>query len=115
MGGTPWSSLSQLVALATYWLSNLSIRASGPSTGTATLASRVRVLGSGHSNKNDSNDARSVAIAALRSPTLRSVRPADHTEVLRLLAKSNLDLGRLEMLRRAGSTPSWPHLLGRNL
>ena len=61
----------------------------------ATLASRIRVLGSGHSNKNDSNDARSVAIAALRSPTLRSVRPADHTEVLRLLAKRNLDIGRL--------------------
>ncbi len=34
----------------------------------ATLSSRVRVLGSGHSNKNDPNDARSVAIAALRSP-----------------------------------------------
>src|SRR5665213_2096316 len=33
----------------------------------ATLASRVRVLGSGRSNKNDPNDARSVAIAALRS------------------------------------------------
>jgi transposase len=61
----------------------------------ATLASRVRVLGSGRSNKNDSNDARSVAIAALRSPTLRSVMPADHTEVLRLLAKRNLDIGRL--------------------
>jgi transposase len=61
----------------------------------STLASRIRVLGSGHSNKNDSNDARSVAIAALRSPTLRSVRPADHIEVLRLLAKRNLDIGRL--------------------
>ena len=31
------------------------------------LASRVRVLGSGRSQKNDPNDARSVAIAALRS------------------------------------------------
>ena len=32
----------------------------------ATLASRVRVLGTGKSDKNDPNDARSVAIAALR-------------------------------------------------
>ncbi len=33
----------------------------------ATLASRVRVLGTGRSDKNDPNDARSVAIAALRA------------------------------------------------
>jgi transposase len=61
----------------------------------ATLASRVRVLGTGHSNKNDPNDARSVAIAALRSPGLRSVVTADHGEVLRLLAKRNHEIGRL--------------------
>jgi transposase len=59
----------------------------------ATLASRVRVLGSGRSNKNDPNDARSVAIAALRSPGLRAVSIADHAEVLRLLAKRNGDIG----------------------
>ena len=41
----------------------------------ATLASRIRVLGTGRSNKNDPNDALSVAIAALRSPGLRSVTP----------------------------------------
>ena len=34
------------------------------------LVSRVRVLGSGRSQKNDPNDARSVAIAALRSDRL---------------------------------------------
>ena len=40
------------------------------------LASRVRVLGSGHSQKNDPNDARSVAIAAMRSDRLaRSFAP----------------------------------------
>ena len=61
----------------------------------ATLASRVRVLGTGHSNKNDPNDALAVAIAALRSPGLRSVEPANHTEVLRLLAKRNHEIGRL--------------------
>ena len=60
----------------------------------ATLASRVRVLGTGRSNKNDPNDARSVAIAALRSPALTEVRAEDHVTVLRLLAKRHLDLGR---------------------
>ena len=43
----------------------------------ATLASRVRVLGTGESDKNDPNDARSVAVAALRSPGLRSVQAAN--------------------------------------
>ncbi len=60
----------------------------------ATLAARVRVLGTGRSNKNDPNDGRSVAVAALRSPSLPSVQAADHSAVLRLLAKRNLDLGR---------------------
>ena len=64
----------------------------------ATLASRVRVLGTGRSDKNDPNDALSVAIAALRSPGLRSVRVADHGEVLRLLAKRNHEIGRLRSL-----------------
>jgi transposase len=59
----------------------------------ATLVSRVRVLASGRSNKNDPNDALSVAVAALRAPALRSVAVADHAEVLRLLAKRNLDIG----------------------
>jgi transposase len=59
----------------------------------ATLASRVRVLATGRSNKNDPNDATSVAIAALRSPGLRRVEAAGHGEVLRLLAKRNSDIG----------------------
>jgi transposase len=59
----------------------------------ATLASRVRVLGSGRSNKNDPNDALSVAVAALRAPAPRSVEAAAHAEVLRLLAKRNTDIG----------------------
>ena len=59
------------------------------------LASRVRVLGSGRSQKNDPNDARSVAIAALRSDRLSLVRPDDHTRVLRLLAKRHRDMARL--------------------
>ncbi len=56
------------------------------------LASRVRLLGSGRSDKNDPNDARSAAIAALRQPGLARVRPEDHTQVLRMLAKRHLDL-----------------------
>jgi transposase len=60
------------------------------------LASRVRVLGSGRSQKNDSNDARSVAIAALRSDRLAQVRPDDHVRVLRLLAKRHRDMARLK-------------------
>jgi transposase len=60
----------------------------------ATLAARVRVLGTGRSNKNDPNDAHSVAMAALRAPRLSSVARADHAGVLRLLAKRNNELGR---------------------
>ena len=59
----------------------------------ATLPARVRVLGSGRSNKNDPNDAYSVAVAALHAPGLRRVEPADHVAVLRLLAKRNKQLG----------------------
>ena len=59
----------------------------------ATLAARVRLLGSGRSNKNDPNDARSVAIAAMRAPNLAGVHRADHTGVLRLLAKRTLTWG----------------------
>lgn len=60
----------------------------------ATLSSRVRVLGTGRSNKNDPNDARSVAVAALHAPNLAVVSADDHTAVLRMLAKAHLDLGR---------------------
>ena len=59
----------------------------------ATLPARVRVLGSGRSNKNDPNDAYSVAVAALHAPGLRCVEAADHVAVLRLLAKRNKQLG----------------------
>jgi transposase len=41
----------------------------------------------GRSDKNDPNDARSVAIAALRAPALTLVRVEDHATVLRLLAR----------------------------
>ena len=56
------------------------------------LASRVRVLGSGRSQKNDPNDARAVAIAALRSDRLARVVPDDHSRVLRLVVKRHRDM-----------------------
>jgi transposase len=59
----------------------------------ATLAARARLLATGRSNKNDLNDALSVAVAALRSRGLRRVEAAGHSEVLRLLAKRNTDIG----------------------
>ena len=52
------------------------------------------MLSTGRSEKNDPNDAGpSVAVAALRSKGLRTVERADHTEIMRLLAKRNHDLG----------------------
>ena len=61
----------------------------------ATLAARTRLLGTGRTNKNGPNDARSVAITALRTRDLRPVRAVGHSEVLRLLAKRNSDIGGL--------------------
>jgi transposase len=58
----------------------------------AVLASRVRVLDSTRSQKNDRNDARSVAIVALRQPGLRVVTGEDHVAVLRMLAKRHKQL-----------------------
>ena len=52
-------------------------------------------MGSGKSQKNDPNDARSIAIAALRSDRLRVVEPDDHVVVLRLLVKRHRDMARL--------------------
>ena len=57
------------------------------------LAARVRLLATGASNKNDPNDARSVAVAALRS-TVPEVRPEDHAAVMKVWAKRHRDLSR---------------------
>ncbi len=59
----------------------------------ATLAARTRTLASGRSNKTDPNDALSVAVTALRKRDLRRVEAVGHSEVLRLLAKRNTDIG----------------------
>jgi transposase len=58
------------------------------------LGARVRLLAAGDTNKNDPNDARSVAVAALRSPGVREVRPDDHAAVLKIWSKRHRDLGR---------------------
>ena len=54
----------------------------------------MRLLASGNTNKNDPNDARSVAVAALRSPARRRVAAEDHTVVLKVWSKRYRDLGR---------------------
>ena len=57
------------------------------------LGARVRLLATGNVNKNDPNDARSVAVAALRSPGIRDARPDDHAAVLKVWSKRHRDLG----------------------
>jgi transposase len=59
------------------------------------LSARVRLLAAGATNKNDPNDARSVAVAALRSPSARAAAADDHAAVLRVWSKRHRDLGRL--------------------
>jgi transposase len=58
------------------------------------LGARVRLLAAGDVNKNDPNDARSVAVAALRSPGVREARVDDHAAVLKVWSKRYRDLGR---------------------
>ena len=58
------------------------------------LAARVRLLATGNVNKNDPNDARSVAVAALRSAQVREARRDDHAAVLKVWSKRYRDLGR---------------------
>jgi transposase len=58
------------------------------------LAARVRLLQAGDTNKNDLNDAFSVAVAALRSPARRPVLAEDHAAVLKVWAKRHRDLAR---------------------
>ena len=59
------------------------------------LASRVRLLQAGDTNKNDPNDALSVAVAAMRSRTCRQVAAEDHPAVLKVWPKRHCDLARL--------------------
>src|SRR5215470_9975859 len=58
------------------------------------LAARVRLLQAGDTNKNDPNDAFSVAVAALRSPAPRPVLAEDHAVALKIWANRHRDLAR---------------------
>lgn len=60
------------------------------------LASRVRLMGSGRSQKSDQNDARSVAVAALRSDHLARVTPDDAVTVMRLVVQRHRDLAQFK-------------------
>ena len=59
------------------------------------LGARVRLSATGNVNKNDPNDARSVAGAALRKKDLPPVAAEDHAAVLKLWSKRRRDLGSL--------------------
>jgi transposase len=59
------------------------------------LAARVRLLNTGQINKTDDNDARSVAIAALRGHDVAELAAEDQTVVMRVWARRYHDLGRL--------------------
>ena len=58
------------------------------------LASRVRLLQAGDTNKNDPNDALPVAVAALRSTVCREVIADDYPAVLKVRAEGHRDLAR---------------------
>jgi transposase len=58
------------------------------------LASRVRLLQAGDTNKNDPSDALSVAVAALRSTVCREVIADDYRVVLKVRAERHRDLAR---------------------
>ncbi|HET9967935.1 MAG TPA: transposase, partial [Streptosporangiaceae bacterium] len=66
------------------------------------LGARVRLLDAGDVNKNDPNDARSVAVAAPRSAGVREVRADDHAAVLKVRAERYRDLGRTRTRPGAG-------------
>jgi hypothetical protein len=59
----------------------------------ASSAPGVRPLATRAVNKNDPNDARSVAVAALRSASCQEVRRDDHAAVLQVWSKRHQDLG----------------------
>jgi transposase len=58
------------------------------------LAARVWLLEAGDTNKNDPNDALSVAIAARRSKTRREVAADGYAAVLKVWSKRHRDLSR---------------------
>lgn len=54
----------------------------------AKLAARVRLFDTGHNRKTDARDAHSIAIVAVRTKTLRVLRPDGELEALQMLRPS---------------------------
>ena len=97
-------------AWVTCWPSSWSPPASGSWTCSPSSAPGCGCWRPGTTNKNDPNDARSVAIAALRSAARREVAAEDHAAVLKVWSKRHRDLGRPATRSPAGCTPcsaSW--------
>ncbi len=63
----------------------------------AKLAARVRLFDTGHNRKTDARDAHSIAIVAVRTPTLRVLRPDGELEALRMLCDRRDELTRLRV------------------
>src|SRR5216684_937456 len=83
-------------------LGDLRVRAGAAQAGTLVAwaapwpkrTARVRLPQAGDTNKNDPNDALSVAVAALRSKARRQVAAEDHAAVLKVWSKRHRDLAR---------------------
>ena len=63
----------------------------------AKLAARVRLFDTGHNRKTDARDAHSIAIVAVRTTTLRVLRPDGELEALRMLCDRREELTRLRV------------------
>ena len=63
----------------------------------AKLAARVRLFDTGHNRKTDALDAHSIAIVAVRTKTLRVLRPDGELEALRMLCDRREELTRLRV------------------
>jgi transposase len=76
----------------------------------AKLAARVRLFDTGHNRKTDARDAHSIAVVAVRTTTLRVLRPDGELEALRMLCDRREELTRLRVQtvnRLHGCWPSW--------
>jgi transposase len=63
----------------------------------AKLAARVRLFDTGHNRKTDAHDAHSIAVVAVRTRTLRVLRPDGELEALRMLCDRRDELTRLRV------------------
>src|SRR6478735_5421146 len=74
----------------------------------AKLAARVRLFDTGHNRKTDARDAHSIAVVAVRTTTLRVLRPDGELEALRMLCDRRQDWsGLVALLSASLSTPAW--------